>query len=632
MQISRDNTKRRIVIGINIRNRDVESFVEEVNEKLQAAMKLPAGYYFTYGGSFENLRAAQRSSSIAVPIALILIFVLLYFTFHSLKQSIMIFTAIPLSAVGGIWALYLRDMPFSISAGVGFIALFGVAVLDGIVLISYYNQLQKEGVSDIYERVRLGTSDRLRPVLMTSFVAALGFLPMAVSAAAGAEVQRPLATVVIGGIISSTFLTLVVLPVLYLIFNDGFNIKPMKRKLKKAAPILLILLAPAFLFSQNSDIPQKLSLNQAINMALENNTEIRNSRLNTEIAEQLKKSSFNLPAPEFMYQGGQINTDVNDYFINISQSFDFPTIYTSRGKYHNQLLKLRETEFSLTEKAIISNVKSAYYNWYSAHTIYKLMVEEDSIYREFLKAIKLKYETGELTLMTKSIAETQALSIDQKMQEQKLEHKAFETELKLLLGVEGIYVPQNEVPSPKASLQITDSVPASNPTLMYLERKTNLMDAAVKMESSKHLPGFNVGYFNQSIEKVEGFQGWSVGVNIPIWFWSQSGRVQAAKLERDQVSNAYYYEKLRLESEISKLTNAIVQYGLLIERFQDKTLEITDQIIRDSSKSLEEGEISYFEYVLSISHAYQLKTDYINLTNKHNQAMVKLEKILDSNN
>ncbi|MDP5139429.1 MAG: efflux RND transporter permease subunit, partial [Spirosomaceae bacterium] len=156
--------------------------------------------------------------SIALPIALLMIFAMLYFTFSSLKQSLMIFTAIPLSAIGGVFALWLRGMPFSISAGVGFIALFGVAVLNGIVLIGYLNQLEKEGVTDVLARIKQGVKVRFRPVIMTAAVASLGFLPMALSTSAGAEVQKPLATVVIGGLISATLLTLVVLPVLYAIF------------------------------------------------------------------------------------------------------------------------------------------------------------------------------------------------------------------------------------------------------------------------------------------------------------------------------------------------------------------------------------------------------------------------------
>lgn len=218
-QISRENAQRRVVIGVNARNRDLEGLIEEIQSEINSNLIMPAGYHIEYGGQFENLVEAKKRLSIAVPAALLLILVLLFFTFQSVKQSLLIFSAIPLSAIGGIYALWLRDMPFSISAGVGFIALFGVAVLNGIVLIAYFNRLKEEGKTDIKERILEGTKTRFRPVLLTAAVAALGFLPMALSGNAGAEVQRPLATVVIGGLISATFLTLVVLPVLYSVFE-----------------------------------------------------------------------------------------------------------------------------------------------------------------------------------------------------------------------------------------------------------------------------------------------------------------------------------------------------------------------------------------------------------------------------
>jgi len=218
-QIQRDETKRRIVIGFNVRDADVETVVNNIKVKLNKKLKLPTGYSISYGGSFKNLEEAKTRLSVAVPIALALIFILLYFTFQSIKMSALIFTAIPFSAIGGVFALYIRQMPFSISAGVGFIALFGVAVLNGIVLISHFNHLLKNENKSWYEIVIEGTYTRFRPVIMTALVASLGFLPMALSNSSGAEVQKPLATVVIGGLLSSTLLTLLVLPVLYLIIN-----------------------------------------------------------------------------------------------------------------------------------------------------------------------------------------------------------------------------------------------------------------------------------------------------------------------------------------------------------------------------------------------------------------------------
>ncbi|MEK7198814.1 MAG: CusA/CzcA family heavy metal efflux RND transporter, partial [Bacteroidota bacterium] len=212
-QIQRIDAKRRIVVGFNVRDRDVQTIVTELQQKIEAQIKLPTGYYITYGGAFENLNEAKKRLMIAVPVSLLLILILLYFAFSSLKQGLLIYTAIPLSAIGGIFFLAIRGMPFSISAGVGFIALFGVAVLNGIVLIAEFNRLKQDGLTSLNNIVLMGTKVRLRPVLMTAFVASLGFLPMAISNGSGAEVQRPLATVVIGGLLIATFLTLFVLPV-----------------------------------------------------------------------------------------------------------------------------------------------------------------------------------------------------------------------------------------------------------------------------------------------------------------------------------------------------------------------------------------------------------------------------------
>ena len=213
-QISREDTRRRIGVELNVRGRDIGSFVNEAQAVLERDVKLPPGYYITWGGTFENLERASSRLLIVVPLALFLIFVLLYTTFGSIRQALLIYTGIPFAVIGGVFALFLRGMPFSISAGVGFIALFGVAVLNGVVMVSYINKLREEG-NPLADAVRRGAETRLRPVLMTALVASLGFIPMALATSAGAEVQRPLATVVIGGLITSTLLTLLILPTLY---------------------------------------------------------------------------------------------------------------------------------------------------------------------------------------------------------------------------------------------------------------------------------------------------------------------------------------------------------------------------------------------------------------------------------
>ncbi len=235
-KISRDNTQRRVVIGVNVRDRDMQSVVDDISAIVSQKISLPPGYTVDYGGQFENLQSATKRLKVAVPIALCLIFVLLYFAFTSMRDTIMVFSAIPLAAVGGVLTLAIRGLPFSISAGVGFIALFGIAVLNGIVLIEHFKTLEKQGIKNIDSLIIRGTIDRLRPVALTASAAALGFLPMAISTHAGAEVQRPLATVVIGGLITSTLLTMIVLPVLYKVIDGGRYANPAPDRLSDCYP------------------------------------------------------------------------------------------------------------------------------------------------------------------------------------------------------------------------------------------------------------------------------------------------------------------------------------------------------------------------------------------------------------
>ncbi len=218
-QITHDEGQRRIYIGFNVRGRDVKRTIKDIQERLDQQLKLPTGYYYSYGGQFKNMEEATSRLSVALPVALAIILILLYATLGTVRETLFVFTAIPLSAIGGIAALWLRGMPFSISAGVGFIALFGIVVLNGIVLINQFNAFEKQGIDDLHERVVKGCIMRLRPVLMTALVASFGFLPMALSTSDGAEVQRPLATVVIGGLLTATFLTLLVLPAIYKTFT-----------------------------------------------------------------------------------------------------------------------------------------------------------------------------------------------------------------------------------------------------------------------------------------------------------------------------------------------------------------------------------------------------------------------------
>ncbi len=325
-QIQRDDAKRRITVGFNVRGRDVESIVEELRGRVEREVRFAPGYYPTYGGSFQNLVEARARLSVAVPVSLLLIFLMLFFAFNSVRLGLLIFTAIPLAAIGGVFALALRGMPFSISAGVGFIALFGVAVLNGIVLISEFKRLESEGLVDLNDIVRRGTLARLRPVLLTATVASLGFLPMALSMGSGAEVQKPLATVVIGGLVTSTLLTLLVLPVLFVLF-EKFKARRKGANFPPAAAALAVL----FLFSVEKTAAQtSLTEAQAIEQATKNNRRLAADRYEIDYQKAMKRAAVDIPKTDFDASLGQINSRRFDNSFSIGQAMPWPGVFSKK--------------------------------------------------------------------------------------------------------------------------------------------------------------------------------------------------------------------------------------------------------------------------------------------------------------
>ena len=317
LQINRDATKRRIVIGVNVRDADIQKVVRTIQETLDKHIKLEPGYYFEYGGQFENLRNAINTLTIVIPVALSLILLLLFFAFKSVTYSLVVFSTVPLSLIGGILALWLRGLPFSISAGVGFIALFGVAVLNGILMINHFNNLRKQTKYQMTTNRILakGCPHLLRPVFLTGLVASLGFVPMAIAKSAGAEVQRPLATVVIGGLIVSTILTLIIIPVFYRLVNSSAAWKR-QRWLKRLLPFLLFL---GILFPTHAQ--QTVSLEEAVTIALENHPRLKPATASIERSRASRGESWEVSPTTFNYSWGQINGETrNDNQMEITQS------------------------------------------------------------------------------------------------------------------------------------------------------------------------------------------------------------------------------------------------------------------------------------------------------------------------
>lgn len=628
MQISRDNTSRRITIGINVRNRDVQSFIEEVRNGLNEKILLPPGYHITYGGQFENLQAAQRSSAVAVPIALAVILILLYFTFYSLKHAIMIFTAIPLAAVGGIWALLIRGMPFSISAGVGFIALFGVAVLNGIVLISYYQQLKREGMNDILERVLTGTRTRLRPVLMTASVAALGFVPMALSTAAGAEVQKPLATVVIGGIITSTFLTLVFLPLIYVMFDEGFKFR--RVKLNKSLMLLIPLcMITSVLEAQESQPAAKINLDEAIELAIENNFELENARMDVEMANRLKRTTVYLPPPELGLDIGQINSELIDHSFSVSQSFRFPTAYNSQGKLNKARLALETEKLNMTRSEVVASVMSLYSNWLLYHEQIKIVMMIDSIYKEFLDAAQSRFDAGDINALELVMAETKSASILNTYQKIHTDMIIAENDLEILINTNSRISPsENSMFRLELDLQSDSLYYDDNPYVAYIRRYAEVQSAVVKTERSNHVPDFSIGYFNQSIDNTNGFDGVMIGMSFPIWFWTQSAKVKAAHIQQDKALNMLEAQSKRAETEIENQFTQLEKYTFILNYYEEKALNQAELIFTHSLKSYSEGEISFVEYASATADAFDIRVEYLEAINNYNQTVIRINYLI----
>ena len=653
MQISRDDTKRRITIGINARNRDVESLVEEIQQKLDEQLDLPPGYYTKYGGQFENLVAAKKRLSVAVPIALALIFILLFFTFNSVKQALMVYTAIPLATIGGVYSLWLRDMPFSISAGVGFIALFGVAVLNGIVLISYFNQLKKEGVTDMKERILKGTKVRLRPVIMTASVAAFGFLPMALSQSAGAEVQRPLATVVIGGLITATFLTLVVLPILYSIFDE----MKFSWKSKPAATIILLMITGSLFAtskinaqnvnSERSRTTDSLTLEQAVETALKNHPTVKAANLEVEKQQKLKKTSLDIDKTNISYTQGQLNSAFIDNRLSISQDFKFPTTYISQANLQKRKVALSENALSITQNELVRNVRAAYMQLSYGYTRQKLLNTLENTYANFLKAAEKRYQTGETNLLEKIAAQGKYQEIKLMKQQADADVKIYMQELQKWLNTNNpvtisetnlnkLELPLSEAEGQDTGLPAETLVKAgnvnNNPLLQYYQQSIRVSEQQYKLEKSGYLPDLSAGYFNQQIDGTPGFTGFQVGVKIPLWYRTQQGKVQAAKIDAEIAQAEYENYNLMIKTLFAGKLQEYYKYKGLVDYYESQGLAIAGQLIKFAEKSYKAGEIDYVEYIRNIDQAIDIKTKYLDNLNQFNQTVIDLQFLLGQYN
>jgi len=633
MQISREDGKRRIVVGFNVRGADVKTVVEKIQAKLDAKLKLPEGYYTTYGGQFENLIDANKRLGIAVPVALALILVLLYFTFKSMKQSLLIFTAIPLSAIGGVFALWVRDMPFSISAGVGFIALFGVAVLNGIVLIGYFNQLKSEGMNDIEERIKEGTKVRLRPVIMTAAVASLGFLPMAISTTAGAEVQKPLATVVIGGLITATLLTLIVLPILYFYSERGVS-----KKLKPNTAVVVLLAVLLFSFTGSAQTLPTLDLKQAIELGLKNNQSIQASELQTKMQTELLRSSFEIPKAELSGTFGQINSEATDKNLSISQSFN-PFQFAARKKLLTENSNAGKLKLGNTKQEITFAIREAWNTILLYEKQNRLLNGQNKVLQKFVKSAVLKFETGETNSLEKNIATAKQQELEQRIKQNQTRIRIEKSKLKTLVNSneEFAILDTSFVPLPFIATLDTSLI-SQNPSLQLANQQVTIAEANSKVERAALYPDLTAGYFIQSItgnQDVNGqsvyydgsprFQGFTVGVSLPLFAGSSLAKSRAAKtnIEREQ-KNADYLQA-QLKNQFTEQLDQLKTYQGLIDYYQSAAEPNAKKISQNATKSYRNGDISYVEYVQSIEIALGILLNYSEAIHNYNQTVINIQ-------
>ena len=640
MQISREGTFRRIYVGVNVRGRDVESVVNEIQQKLDKQLDLPAGYYITYGGEFENLQRAKNRLSIVLPIALALIFILLYFALHSFPQTVMIYMAVPLAAIGGIFSLWIRGMPFSISAGVGFIVLFGVAVLNGLVLISRFNSLKKEGVTNIIERISIGTQERLRPILLTATAAMLGFLPMAVSGSAGAEVQRPLATVVIGGLFSATFLTLVVIPVLYALV-ESFTQKRKKRRLKISGTLLIMLLFLSFglsLFPENTqaqgtDSLRQITITEAVNKAKTNYPLIKAAQLEIKNQEALKKTAWDIGNTEFSTGAEELGNNTENGIYNtiaVRQELDVLSIGV-KSSVQAQQVALSQTALDLTELEVSREVSLAWGNAYCAKKQYQLYLQLDSVFKDFERAARIRYETKATSRLAYLSASNQAKQIIIQKEKSYKDYLIALQKLKLWFASDTLFtVNDNSIKEFSALSLLSSDAIKKHPFLQYYRQKVKLADARVKLAKAGYLPKFTAEYGRQKIGGQTGFYQYQFGLSIPLVFVSQSGKTQSAKIESRIARENLYQKELEINTAYKSLYEEYQKWLTTTDYYRNVALPVAKEQKYGAITAYREGAIDYVTFLQNMRDAMQIEFDYLDAYSNYLEARFKVEYFINN--
>lgn len=629
LQINRDATKRRIVIGVNVRNADIKQVVSAIQDTLDKNIKLKPGYYFEYGGQFKNLQNAIDTLTIVIPIALSLILLLLFFAFHSVIYSLVVFSTVPLSLIGGIVALWLRGLPFSISAGVGFIALFGVAVLNGILMINHFNDLRTRGKYNMCTNriIRKGCPHLLRPVFLTGLVASLGFVPMAVATSAGAEVQRPLATVVIGGLIVSTILTLVIIPVFYKLVNSITRSVMRRRHLI----ILLIVLLSCTGTGLHAQSPDTVSMNEAINIAMQNHPRLKMAHADIERIKAGKGEIWDGGSTSIQYSWGQLNGEYKkDNELSIEQSLgSFLT-----PVYKNALIKSQvatgRSYMEMAKKEITAEVKRAWAHYQYARSVYNLYSTQEEISRKLHESAELRYAQGDIDKVQKDMISTMAANMHALTLQWREELALSEKRFTWVCYSDKKIVPEYETGHNPCllrsmnELDIESAVPSMAHT-GYFAGLVNEKKDMLKIERSKFFPEFSIGYSRQKIMPLKNLNSWTVGVSFPVLFFPQHSRNKQAKINLQKAQWEELDNKTQISNKIEELKTRIRQQNESLEFYHNAALKEAESLQSSSLLKFEANDIDITEFVQGLNSAMNIKKLYLETVYNYNVSVLEFE-------
>lgn len=634
LQINRDATKRRIVIGVNVRDADIQQVVSQIQDTLDKNIKLKPGYYFEYGGQFENLQNAINTLLIVIPVALSLILLLLFFAFKSVTYTLVVFSTVPLSLIGGIVALWLRGLPFSISAGVGFIALFGVAVLNGILMINHFNDLRKQKRYSMTTNriIARGCPHLLRPVFLTGLVASLGFVPMAIARSAGAEVQRPLATVVIGGLIVSTILTLLIIPVFYYLVN-AFPFIWKKIWKRRGVKVLLVVLLSLLTIPaaraemntlQDSGETTKISLDEAIAIAMQNHPRLKTASAAIDRTRATRGEAWELPATSVNYSWGQINGETRkDNQLEITQSLGSLLTPFYKNALIGKQLATGTFYREMVKKEIAAEVKRAWAYYQYATGLCSLYREQNELAARLQKAGQLRYEQGDITLLERNMITTLAADLRTRLMQSEEELQLAERRFAWACYSDNPVIPAD---STLALFPVNTGYSGlSDVHLGYFNSQADEKTALLRIERSRFFPELSLGYVRQKIAPLTGLNSWMVGVSFPVLFFPQRSRTKQAKIDVFIAQTEAEASTRQLNNKVEELQGMLRKQSDNIRYYTTGALPEADALMESALIRFRESETDIVQFVQSMNSAREIHRGYIEAVYAYNISALELE-------